>query len=495
MVQQTDIKSRFLLFLLLAFNSYYCVAQEIKVITQDGDAVPYLYFASSSGKYYLSSDSNGFIDISDVHIPDTTVFKVYSDFYSSEPTSFLAMRSRKEIVVLYKAGLLSELYIMPEESLMKLLGSASRLFSKRYLKNYVATMGYRRMIYSGEKPVQQYLVYGLWGSLDFNQDHIRHYWDDRNLMGVFGALDSFVSDFHLSGKKTSAGPNSVVNQAVSDEDFFNVNYVNEFNLRALDIKRTVEIYSPLNEKYVKDYSYRLESISNERGEKLYTIVFKTKSNKFPGHTKLLGTGKIVLTEDGKVLKVELENAEDRYSSFIRNKEAKAGVLLTPYKWSVCYVHNELGIFTASVKMAVTWRAPQKSPLKRGDWYYIEWNPYRRPFENRLKTETEIVFSEIVPIVSKKQKDKIRGFLGSSFGAGATYYAVEIVNHDFWFKVLKENLGLGLINSDLYSTDFESLYQQAVRSNEINRLGYSGNKNKNNPARVLYREIHNKEYYE
>ena len=493
--RQTDKRSLFLLFLLLAFNSCYCIAQKVKVITQDGDTVPYLYFVSSGGKYYLSSDSYGFIDISNVSLPDTTAFMVYSDFYSSEPASLLSLRSLNAIIVRYKTEHLREIYIMPEDSLMKLLGDASRLFSKRYLKDYVATLGYRRKIYSGEQLVQQYLVYGLWGSLDFNQNHIRHYWDDRNLMGVFGALDSFVSEFHLSGKKSSAGPNKVVNQSVSDADFFNVNYVNEFSLRALDIKRTVEIYSPLNEKYVKDYSYRLESISNENGVQIYTIVFKTKSNKFPGHTKLLGTGKIVLTEDCKVLQVELENAEDRYTSFIRNKEAKAGVLLTPYKWSVRYVHNEQGIFTASVKMAVTWNTPQKSPLKRGDYYYIEWNPYRRPFENRLKTETDIVFSEIVPIVNIKQKEKIRGFLGSSFGAGATYYAVETVNHDFWVNVLKNNLRLGLIKLDPCSPDFESLYQQAVRSNEINRLEYSENKNKNNPARILYKEIYNKEYYE
>ena len=108
---------------------------------------------------------------------------------------------------------------------------------------------------------------------------------------------------------------------------------------------------------------------------------------------------------------------------------------------------------------------------------------------------DIVFSEIVPIVNIKQKEKIRGFLGSSFGAGATYYAVETVNHDFWVNVLKNNLRLGLIKLDPCSPDFESLYQQAVRSNEINRLEYSGNKNKNNPARILYKEIYNKEYYE
>ena len=102
MARQTDTRSLFLLFLLLAFNSCYCIAQKVKVITQDGDTVPYLYFVSSGGKYYLSSDSYGFIDISNVSLPDTTAFMVYSDFYSSEPASLLSLRSLNAIIVRYK---------------------------------------------------------------------------------------------------------------------------------------------------------------------------------------------------------------------------------------------------------------------------------------------------------------------------------------------------------------------------------------------------------
>lgn len=216
---------------LVLFVPCVSTAQKVRVVSEDEISIPYLYFVSVDKKTYLLSDSEGIIDLSHVSVPDTMKFTASSDFYSSEAVTFMSLKRMSKLVVHSNSISLDDIYVMPQENLLLLLKKTADKFSKNYLKNYVAKANYSRIIYSGSNIQQLYLINGLWSSFGFNQKSGGKMWDDRNLMGGFLVLDSFVTDFLIPGTRTAVNTYEVVDQSLGGLSCFDVNYVNIFNLQ------------------------------------------------------------------------------------------------------------------------------------------------------------------------------------------------------------------------------------------------------------------------
>ena len=481
---------------LVLFVPCVSTAQKVRVVSEDEISIPYLYFVSFDKKTYLLSDSEGIIDLSHVSVPDTMKFTASSDFYSSEAVTFMSLKSMSKLVVHSSSISLDDIYVMPQENLLLLLKKTADKFSKNYLKNYVAKANYSRIIYSGSNIQQLYLINGLWSSFGFNQKSGGKMWDDRNLMGGFLALDSFVTDFLIPGTRTAVNTYEVVDQSLGGLSCFDVNYVNIFNLQLLDIKRSIEIYSPLSTRHIEDYSYKLKSVFKKNGEEVYNIIFTTKQGRFPNHTKLLGSGEMSITKEGDILSLSVENMEDRFSTYMLQKYPAPSVMLTPYKWTVNYAQIKGGIVTSSVNMSVNWKLPENATSSDNTPFYnIEWNVYRKPFKNRLRTETEVVFKDFVAVTDKKTLNTLMKYFRPTFGAASNYFAVKDPNKEYWRKRIKSLSFASKVLTDLYAENFDELFVRVELRNTKNYDEYLGNKEKNQDSRMLYKYLYGKEYYE
>ncbi|MDD2242178.1 MAG: hypothetical protein PHI08_03730, partial [Bacteroidales bacterium] len=76
-------------FILVSLLFYQAViAQNVTVRTEDGQAVPYIYFVNSAGNKYIASDDKGNINITKDIFPDSTTLNLRSEFYEPLSISF-----------------------------------------------------------------------------------------------------------------------------------------------------------------------------------------------------------------------------------------------------------------------------------------------------------------------------------------------------------------------------------------------------------------------
>ena len=108
---------------------------------------------------------------------------------------------------------------------------------------------------------------GVFASLGFNQKSTtKLYWDDRNAMGRLYVCDTFVSESLFPNKNEVNPVLRVTSKDIKkDEDALKSNYVDEFDVSALDRKRAVEIFSPLNPKMIGNYTYKSAGTAKVNG--------------------------------------------------------------------------------------------------------------------------------------------------------------------------------------------------------------------------------------
>ena len=482
---------RILLSLLLLLLPLILQAQKVKVVSKDGDLIPNLYLLSSDRATFISSNEEGVLDLSDIGVSDTAKFTIMSGFYKPLTFSLGYLKSKSEIIVEYESQKLMGAFVMPQKQIIQLLENAATYFSQHYIKDYVAVMHYKREIYSREFLRQLYLVDGLWGSFNFHQSPPRLLWNDKNLMGRFLTLDAFVSDFFLPDSNKPMEIFAVHSSGISDNQIFDVDYVNIFDLKALDMKRAIELYSPLNKRHIKDFKYHILSFSESEQGKIYTIAFKTKEGTFPKRNKLLGSGCLTITEEGGPIKVEVENMEDRYSTRMHDNWPEANTLVTPYKLEISYGRNELGIYTSSVVLNLSWIYPQNIRQSWKNSYMVEWNVYRKPFKNQYNTKTIIEFSNHILISSGAVRNLFLDMNISGHGASLSY--VDGINQSFWNERIKKLPNRQKIEKDLYS-DHTPLHEQAERNN-LRLMVDKNSAERNKIARSLYKELYGTEYYD
>lgn len=332
---------------------------------------------------------------------------------------------------------------------------------------------------------------GVFASLDFNQKtNTRLYWEDPNAMGRLYVCDRFVSE-NLFADKNEINPvlNVVSKDHVEDIDAFKVNYVNSFDVSALDRKRAVEIFSPLNPKMTGAYSYKNSGTAVVNGRKVRVIDFVSNANTVTSKNRIVCSGQLFIDHNGRVQRIVIKNMDDRFTRYVRNFSEMT--MATPYTYTITYGEKDGRIYTKSIRQELSWIKPGTAS---GPLYSAEWNPYRNPFKNRIETSFVMTFSEPQTVKTDRK--------GSATSANTILCYNESRDFDFWKRVLSSNIDLGKFMKDT-GTTWDTLCAQTVTRQERELVSVSGEAKvadvkskmsaRTERARNVYRTIFKKDY--
>lgn len=136
----------------------------------------------------------------------------------------------------------------------EIMRKAAKTFEKKYAGNYVCGMDYRKVVSSGEATVQLVALKGIWASFNHSLKIPKYFWDDPNQMGCFIPVDLLCSDvcFKENGLVIPT-PTTVQRTGMDGIKEFDVNFSNTVTLSSLDLKRSIELYSPLNVRQIDNF--------------------------------------------------------------------------------------------------------------------------------------------------------------------------------------------------------------------------------------------------
>lgn len=122
-------------------------------------------------------------------------------------------------------------------------------------------------------------------------------------------------------------------------------------------KRSLEMYSPLNPRQVRNFTYRVDSVYTVGEDEVWVIHFQNKSGTFPRKTRICGEGFIhCLCDEARVVKVQTENLEDHYVAFPRTTVA-AYPSATRHRVEVDYAVSNGVLYTSQITARVAWVDP------------------------------------------------------------------------------------------------------------------------------------------
>ncbi len=379
-----------------------------------------------------------------------------------------------------------------ERSTRSIVKEAGRDFSRNYADYYASFLIVRTIESNGRFREVQCAV-GVSASLDFNQKtSTKLYWEDKNAMGRLYVCDTFVSE-NLYADRNEINPvlRVLSKDKLDDVDALKINYANSFDVSALDRKRSVEIFSPLNPKMVGSYSYKNSGTANVNGKNVRVIDFSSNSKVISAKERILCSGQLFIDYNGRIQKIVVKNMDDRFTRYVRNFSTMS--LATPYTYTITYGEKDGWIYTESIRQELSWKI---SEVTTSDLYCAEWNPCRNPFKNSIKTSFTMMFSEPVKV---KSDDKN--------GIAAPAYSIrcynESRNFNFWKRVISEEIDLGRFLKDT-GTTWDGLCGQTATRQEREIVSICGGEVKaaaektrltarTAQAREMYRAIFKKDY--
>ena len=327
-----------------------------------------------------------------------------------------------------------------ERSARSIVKDAARDFSKNYADYYASFLIIRTIKCDGKYREVQGAV-GVFASLDFNQKtNTKLYWDDRNAMGRLYVCDTFVSE-SLFADKNEVNPVLSVNSKgqTNGVDALKVNYVNYFDVSALDRKRAVEIFSPLSPKMVGSYSYKSYGTAKVGGRDVRVINFSSNAKELSIKERILCSGQLFIDYDGRVQKIVVKDMDDRFTRYVRNFSPMS--LATPYTYTITYGEKNGKIYSESIRQELSWRVPEGGAE---DLYCAETNPFRNPFKNRVETDFMMRFSEPRMLES-----------GEDHGEATPAYSILCYNDsrdfNFWKRILSKEIDLVRFMKDTGTT--------------------------------------------
>ncbi len=388
--------------------------------------------------------------------------------------------------------ILSPSVIQVERGARSIVKGAARDFSRNYA-GYYASFLIVRTVKSGGKYREVQGAAGVFASLGFNQKtNTRLYWDDKNVMGRIFVCDTFVSEY-LFPDRNAANPVLRVNSkdALSGEDALKVNYVSGFDVSALDRKRAVEIFSPLNPKMIDSYTYRKSGAAKIGGKDVRVIEFSSKAGTISQKERVLCSGRLFIDSGGRVRKIVVENMDDRFTRYVRNFSEMS--LATPYTYTITYGEKDGRIYTSGIRQDLSWERPD---TVTGEMYSAEWNPVRNPFKNRVETSFEMTFSN--PKMVKT---------GGKYGGAAPANRILCYNssrdYGFWKRILTKGIDLERFLKDTGVT-WDALCGQTQTRQERELVTLCGNDSevsaekerltaRASKAREMFRTLYKKDY--
>lgn len=384
--------------------------------------------------------------------------------------------------------------VKADRSMRSVVKEASKDFSKNYADYYASFLIVRTIKTNGVFREVQCAV-GTFASVNFNQKTTtKLYFDDKNAMGRLYVCDSFVSETLFPNKNEVNPTLSVISKdPQKDEDAFKVNYSSMFDVSALDRKRAIEIFSPLNPKMVGDYVYENGGKAKVGGKNVRVVKFSSKSKKISIKNRIICSGSLFIDDDCRVRKVVVRDMDDRFTKDLRNFSEKT--VVTPYTYTITYGEVNGKIYTAGIKQELRWELPENHSDKL---YCAEVNSCRNPFRNHLATNFTMTFSS--PITIKDPKN-----FGEAYPAYRIFGYNKTRDCGFWKRILAKEIDLGQFMIDT-GTTWDSLCGQTVSRSERELLSACGNESKASAekarmdaktarARELYQKLFNKKYTE
>ncbi|MDO4826864.1 MAG: hypothetical protein Q4B16_04825 [Bacteroidia bacterium] len=349
-----------------------------------------------------------------------------------------------------------------ERSARSVVKEAARDFSKNYADYYASFLIIRTIKCCGKYREVQGAV-GVFASLDFNQKtNIKLYWDDRNAMGRLYVCDTFVSESLFADKNEVNPVLSVESKDPGNGmNALKVNYANNFDVSALDRKRAVEIFSPLNPKMTGSYIYKSSGTAKLGGRNVRVINFTSNAKEHSIKERILCSGQLFIDGDGRVQKIVVKDMDDRFTRYVRNFSKK--FLVTPYTYTITYGEKNGKIYTESIRQELSWRVPEDGAA---DLYSAEANPFRNPFKNCVETDFTMKFSE--PVMVKP---------GEEYGEATPAYSILCYNDsrdfNFWQRILSKEIDLVQLMKDT-GTTWDILCGQTQTRQERDLLVRCGN---------------------
>ena len=388
--------------------------------------------------------------------------------------------------------ILSPSVIQVERGARSIVKGAARDFSRNYADYYASFLIVRTVKCDGRYREVQGAA-GVFASLGFNQKtNTKLYWDDKNAMGRIFVCDTFVSEY-LFPDRNAANPVLSVNSkdALSGEDALKVNYVSGFDVSALDRKRAVEIFSPLNPKMIDSYTYKKSGAAKIGGKDVRVIEFSPKAGTISQKERVLCSGRLFIDSGGRVQKIVVENMDDRFTRFVRNFSEMP--LATPYTYTITYGEKDGRIYTSGIRQDLSWKKPD---TVTGEMYSAEWNPVRNPFKNRVETSFVMTFSNPKMV-------KAGGKYGEATPANRILCYNSSRDCGFWKRVLTKEIDLERFLKDTGVT-WDALCGQTQTRQERELVALCGNDSKVSSekerltarasrAREMFRTLYKKDY--
>ena len=390
---------------------------------------------------------------------------------------------------------LRESVVTAEMTPRALVKSAARKFSEDYWRNYVSEIMAVRSVKSEGRYRNIQAGVGIFLSANFTQKAEKFYWDDPNRLDDIGFADSFVSEtMYPWGNEVNtllyvAGGNG--------PSQFSIGYNDSFDLSALEKKRSLELWSPLNPKRISQYDYEYDKTAQDTA----IVVFHTKQGVTWKDNRIrCPEGKIYIDNAGDIIRMDVRNMEDRYSTYIRNFSEKSRIV-TPYVLSVTYSRRDGKIYMESIAQHLEWNGEPSD--NETLMYAAEKNSFRQPFKYRLTTDIRIDFRYPTDVAAEERSALNRILM-------AWNYWRETSDFGWWHKKLAEYVDLPKLLNDM-GIDWTQLCEftmtrQARFFDDMlaNRANYSGNvseeaiarmKDLHKTCRTVFRQMFGRNYNE
>lgn len=380
----------FLLLLLSCALPGFAQDRTFGVRSPEGDPVPFIYAVCERTGRYAMSDNRGRMTLrqGDFADSDTLVFR--SMFYRPLYVGVGRLRTMSEVVLTPETVAIAAVGIFPEKDVAALVRKAAMNFLTHTAKDYAARVIWLSSVECRGK-YREFMGYdGLFASCNFSLAAARFDWDDKNKRYWF-PLTVMKSDPLAANSDEVLEIRGVYSGDAGDVGSLKIRYQNAEN-DPWKWKRSLEMYSPLNPRQVRNFTYRVDSVYTVGEDEVWVIHFQNKSGTFPRKTRICGEGFIhCLCDEARVVKVQTENLEDHYVAFPRTTVA-AYPSATRHRVEVDYAVSNGVLYTSQITARVAWVDPG---IESGRYYSFGQNRRRNPAANELREYTSVHFFDPV----------------------------------------------------------------------------------------------------
>ena len=277
---------------------------------------------------------------------------------------------------------------MSDKEAVSLVKTAANGFGLSYSKDYASKYLYYKTVSGKDKYLEFVGSQGVILSCKFNQKGEDLHLMDENSMHQWyptGIMKSYPWD--ISGEQLIAYSSKrlMSNSSAKDLEYSDIPNV---PTSIVDFKRTLEVYSPLNPKHIKDFDYVIKATSGE----YYVIGFSSKPGISLKKTRLIGSGTIHINKkDASISMIEMDNHLDMWTVSPRKKNIPDG-MATNHKLTVQYKKAGDTVYTESISLDVSWRDSDSS-----DPYAIIQSPRINAVRDRIKESFHISFTDYVDL--------------------------------------------------------------------------------------------------